>query len=69
MSHTVDLENHVLRVRTAIPALTSNGVYSKRLHSVSTENTIGDTGLRAVGVLGSSLCYYRAYEMRKHFDE
>lgn len=69
MSHTVDLENHELSVRTAISALTSNGVYSKRLHSISTENTISDTSLRAIGVLGLSLCYYRAYEMRKHFDE
>lgn len=40
------------------PALTSNGVYSKRFHSVSTENTVADTSLRAIGVLGLSLCYY-----------
>lgn len=46
----------------AISALTSNGVYTKRLESVSTENTVADTTLRAIRVLSLSLCYYCSYK-------
>lgn len=58
---------HCFREYAAISALTRNGVYSKGLHSVSTENTVADTSLRAIGVLGLSLCYYSAYRMKNIF--
>lgn len=60
------VRKHNIEVHAAISALTSNGVYTKRLHSVSTENTVTDTSLRAIRVLGLSLCYYCAYKMKTH---
>lgn len=55
---------HRFVVYAAISALTSDGVYSERLHSVSTENTVADTSLRAVRVLSLSLCNYCAYKVK-----
>lgn len=60
------VRKHNVGVHAAISALTSNGVYPKRLHSVSTENTVTDTSLRAIRVLGLSLCYYCAYKMKTY---
>lgn len=55
---------HHFVVDAAMSALTSNGVYSKGLHSVSTEKTVADACLGAIRVLGLGLCYYCACKMR-----
>ena len=64
MSHTVRFGKYYFVVYVAIFALTSNSVYSKRLHSVSTEKTVADTSLGTIGILGLSLCYNCAYDMK-----
>lgn len=47
--------------------LTSNGINSKRLQSISSENTVTDTSLRAIRVPSLSLCDHCACEMKKKY--